>query len=47
MVLDKKQNEAIERLYRENYTFLIRYAISSLKNNEQALDAVQETFRIA
>ena len=47
MVLDKKQTEAIERLYRKNYAALMRYAISKLKNSEQALDAVQETFHIA
>ncbi len=47
MVLDIQQNEAIEQLYRKNYAILMRYAVSKLKNSEQALDAVQETFQIA
>ena len=47
MVLDIQQNEAIEQLYKKNYAILMRYAVSKLKNSEQALDAVQETFQIA
>lgn len=47
MVLDKKQTETIEQLYRKNYAALMRYAVSKLKSSELALDAVQETFEIA
>lgn len=47
MVLDNKQRNVIEELYREMYYQLCAYAISVLNNRSLAEEAVQDTFRIA
>jgi DNA-directed RNA polymerase specialized sigma24 family protein len=45
--MDSDQRSRIEQLYTEMYDFLIHYAVSALKNESLAEEAVQETFRIA
>ena len=42
-----RQREYIEKLYLERYEWLKSYALSSLKNEDLAHEAVQEVFRIA
>ena len=41
------QRDQIGQLYQEMYEFLLSYALSYLKNNPLAEEAIQETFRIA
>lgn len=43
----QEKGQQIERLYRETYTTLYRYAMNALGNPSLAEEAVQEAFRIA
>lgn len=45
--LNNEQKALIEQLYFAMYSLLCTYAISALKNQELAEEAVQDTFRIA
>ena len=47
MSLNQKEEEYIERLYREMYTRLCIYAMSALGSKALAEEVVQDTFRIA
>lgn len=44
---ENSQEDAIERLYRQQYTGMLAYARVMLRDTEQAREAVQETFAIA
>jgi len=46
-VLDPKQQATIEQLYKEMYPKLFIYASATLHSQQQAEEAVQDTFRIA
>lgn len=47
MVRSQEKEQEIERLYRESYTALYRYAMNVLDNPSLAEEAVQDAFRIA
>ncbi len=41
---NKKHNELVEKLYKENYMYFYKVAYSILKNNSDAEDAVNDAF---
>lgn len=45
--LSQEKEQQIERLYRETYTTLYRYAMNALGNPSLAEEVVQDAFRIA
>lgn len=47
MGLDYEEQQFIERVYKEMCSHLMRYAMASIKDRDQAEDAVQEVFHIA